>query len=319
MGKARKAITVHGTLVGIVGPTATGKTAVGVELAKMLSGEIISADSMAVYKGMDIATAKPTPEQRAAVAFHLLDVVCPDEEFSVAGFRRLAEQAIADILDRGKLPILVGGTGLYVKAITGGLNIPSVAPDRELREQLKEEAARLGGEHLLARLRAVDPVTASRLHPRDLKRIIRALEVYTVVGTPLSHFHETVGTREVVYDVKLFGLTMSRRALYDRINERVDDMIRAGLIEEVESLLDKGCSPEMPSMKGLGYKQIAGYLVGEYDFPTAIELLKRDTRRFAKRQYTWFRADPTIKWIDVERLSVVETSEAIAALLKTKA
>ena len=307
------------TLVGIVGPTATGKTATGIELAKRLDGEIVSADSMAVYKGMDIGTAKPTPEERAAAPFHLLDVVNPDEEFSVAEFRGLAECAIADILGRRKLPILVGGTGLYVKAVMGGLNIPAVAPDRQLRGQLKEEAARFGGEYLLERLRAVDPATASRLHPKDLKRIIRALEVYTVVGMPISHFQERAGTTEVAYDVKLFGLTASRPALYKRINRRVDDMIEAGLVEEVRRLLEKGYGPELPSMKGLGYRQIAGYLVGEYDLLTATELLKRDTRRFAKRQFTWFRADPRVHWIDVEGLSAAEVSETIVALLKTKA
>ncbi len=309
---------MHGTLVGIVGPTATGKTAAGIRLAEMLGGEIISADSMAVYKGMDIGTAKPTPEERSAVPFHLIDVVRPDEDFSVAEFRRLAEEAIEQIMARGKVPILVGGTGLYVKALTGGLNIPEVAPDRGLRERLRQEAERLGGAHLLERLRAIDPITAARLHPRDLKRMIRALEVYQATGKPISYFHETAGTAEVTYHAELFGLTMSRPALYSRIERRVDEMIEAGLVEEVRRLLDEGYDPGLPAMRGLGYKQIAGYLLGEYDLPTAVELLKRDTRRFAKRQLTWFRADPNIRWLDVEGCSAAETAETIAALLKLR-
>lgn len=307
---------MHGILVGIVGPTATGKTAAGICLAGMLDGEIISADSMAVYKGMDIGTAKPTPAEQRAVPFHLIDVIYPDEEFSAARFRSLAGDAIADIIARGRLPILVGGTGMYVKALTGGFNIPEVAPNRELRERLKEEAERLGGEYLLERLRAVDPATAARLHPRDLKRIIRALEVYQATGRPISHFHETAGTAEVAYHIEMFGLTMSRPALYERIERRVDSMIEAGLAEEVRRLLDQGYGPELPAMRGLGYKQIVGYLLGEYDLPSAVELLKRDTRRFAKRQLTWFRADPSIRWLDVEERSPTETGATIAAMLE---
>ncbi|MCL6518529.1 MAG: tRNA (adenosine(37)-N6)-dimethylallyltransferase MiaA [Armatimonadetes bacterium] len=308
----------HGLVVGIVGPTATGKTAVGIELAKRLDGEIISADSMAVYKLMNIGTAKPTPEELGGVRIHLVDVVWPDEEFSVAEFKRLAEEAIADILSRGRMPLVVGGTGLYIKALTGGLSIPSIGPNRMLREQLKAEAEQYGNEYLLERLRAIDPITASRLHPNDLKRIIRALEVYVISGMPISHFHGVGGEYKALYDFKLFGLTMSRPTLYARIEERVEEQIRAGLIEEVRSLLEKNYSPDLPSMKGLGYKQIAGYLRGAYDLETAIKLLKRDTRRFAKRQFTWFRADKSIHWIDVEGLSPSQVAEKVIGLLKVK-
>jgi len=307
---------MRGSLIGIVGPTATGKTAVGIELAGRLDGEIVSADSMAVYKGMDIGTAKPTPQEQAEAVFHLVDVVYPDEGFSVAEYKRLAEEAIADVLRRGKQPILVGGTGLYVRAVTGGLNIPAAPPNRELREQLKAEASQFGNEVLLDRLRAVDPETASRLHPNDQKRIIRALEVHALTGLPISHFHRTAGTSEVAYHARMFGLTMSRPALYESIEQRVDQQIRAGLVEEVRALLDKGYSPGLPAMKGLGYKQIAGYLMGEYDLETALELLKRDTRRFAKRQFTWFRAEPEIQWVDVENRNPGETADEIVSLLK---
>ncbi len=306
---------MQGKLVAIVGPTASGKTAVGIELAKMLGGEIISADSMAVYKYMDIGTAKPTPEEQAEVRFHLIDVVCPDQEFSVAEFKRLAEDAINDILSRGKLPILLGGTGLYVRAVTGGLNIPAAPPVWELRERLRAEAEQFGGEHLLNRLREVDPVTAAKLHPNDIKRIIRALEVHAQTGLPISHFHAVAGTEEAEYDVRLFGLTLSREKLYKRIDDRVDEQIRAGLVDEVRSLLEKGYTLDMPSMKGLGYKEIAGYLLGNYDLETAVYILKRDTRRFAKRQYTWFRTDQRICWIDIEALSARKAAECIAGML----
>lgn len=302
-------------LVGIVGPTATGKTAVGIELAEKLNGEIVSADSMAIYKGMDIGTAKPTAAERAAVAFHLIDVVYPDEEFSVARFKQLAQDAIADIVSRGKLPLLVGGTGLYVTALTGGLNIPPASPDRKLRDRLRAEAAEFGSQYLLDRLKAVDPVTAQRLHANDLKRIVRALEVHALTGLPISHFHRTAGKAEVPYDVRLFGLTMSRTALYERIERRADDQIAAGLVEEVRGLLEKGYGPDLASMKGLGYKQIGGCLAGDCDLQAAVDLLKRDTRRFAKRQLTWFRADPRIRWIDVEAHSASDIAGEIANLL----
>lgn len=310
---------MHGTVVGIVGPTATGKTAAGMCLADMLEGEIVSADSMAVYTCMDIGTAKPTQEERGACPFHLIDVVCPDEDFSAAEFRRLAENAIANIFARGKTPILVGGTGMYVKALTGGFNIPAVPPDKEYRERLREEAERLGGEYLLEQLGAVDPVTAARLHPKDLKRISRALEVHRATGKPISHFHATAGTVEVAYQVELFGLTMSRPILYERIERRVDEMIETGLVEEVRRLLDRGYDPGLPAMRGLGYKQIAGHLLGECSLSTAIELLKRDTRRFAKRQLTWFRADSSIRWLDVEGRTAADIAEAVTRMLGAKA
>lgn len=304
-------------LVGIVGPTATGKTSVGIELAAMLDGETISADSMAIYRGMDIGTAKPTAEEQSRAVFHLIDVVRPDEEFTVADFQRLAEETIADIRRRGKVPILVGGTGLYVKALTEGLNIPSAGPDWELREELRAEAEEHGGEILLSRLREFDPETAERLHPNDIKRIIRAIEVYTLTGRPLSEFHRAEGKTDVAHDVRLFGLTMSRESLYRWIERRIDDQLGAGLVAEVRELLAKGYTADMPSMQGLGYKQIAAYLNGECDYETAIELFKRDTRRFAKRQFTWFRADKRIHWLDAEdgraRNMATEIAELLAA------
>lgn len=309
-------MTFHGTLVGIVGPTASGKTAVGIDLARMLDGEIISADSMAVYRLMDIGTAKPTVDEQALVRFHLIDVVNPDEEFSVAEFKALADKAIDEIANRGKLPIVVGGTGLYIKSLTGDLNIPTAGPDWALRERLRADAEAFGGDYLLEQLRAVDPITAERLHANDLKRIIRALEVHSLTGLPISHFHNTAGKSEVSYGIRLFGLVMSRATLYERIERRIDEQLAAGFIEEVRGLLERGYSDHLASMKALGYKQIAGYLRGEYDLETGIELFKRDTRRFAKRQLTWFRADPRIRWIDAEGRRSIDVAAEIRELLE---
>lgn len=309
---------VHGTLIAIVGATATGKTAVGIDLARSIGGEIISADSMAVYTGLDIGTAKPTPEERELATFHLVDVVRPDEEFSVVEFKRLADEAIVDIVGRGRVPLLVGGTGLYLRAMTGALNIPVAKPDWALRERLMAEAAEFGNERLLQRLNEVDPITATRLHANDLKRIVRALEVHAITGMPISHIHETAGSTDVTYNVRLFGLTLSREVLYERIERRIDQQISDGLVEEVQGLLDKGYGPDLPAMSALGYKQIAAYLKGEYDFQTAIELFKRDTRRFAKRQLTLFRAIEGIHWVNAEGRSSAEVALEIERLLELK-
>lgn len=294
---------MKGLVVGIIGPTATGKTAVGISLARKLNGEIISADSMAIYRGMDIGTAKPTKEEQEQARFHLIDIVDPDAVYSAALFREDASRTINDILSRGKLPIVVGGTGLYIKALTGGFNIPNVPPDYQLREKLRYEASAYGNEYLLHKLEDIDPISASRLHPNDIKRIIRAIEVYVTTGKPISYYHSTEGVISPEYEIRLFGLIMDRQILYKRIEDRIDEQIHAGLVDEVRSLLDKGYSRDLPSMKGLGYKQIAAHLLDEFDLNTAIELFKRDTRRFAKRQFTWFKRVPAVEWIDMSNLN----------------
>lgn len=306
----------RGTLVGIVGPTASGKTSVGIDLAEMIGGEIISADSMAVYQGMDIGTAKPNLEEQKRVRFHVIDVVPPETEFSVVEFVNCAHAAIEDIHMRGKAPLVVGGTGLYVKALAGGINVPAAKPDQELRDQLRAEAAEHGGDHLLERLRAVDPITAERLHANDLSRIIRALEVYSVTGIPISEFHRSMGRTEPEYGLRLFGLSMSRDTLYKRIELRIDEQMATGLVEEVAALVRRGCDDRLPSMRALGYRQIARYLRGEYDLPTCVDLFKRDTRRFAKRQLTWFRAQPDICWIDVEGRASPDVAAEIFEILE---
>ena len=304
-------------VIGIIGPTATGKTAMGIEVAREFNGEIISADSMAVYKGLDIGTAKPSSDEQSRAVFHLINVVEPSMHFSVADFRILAQEAISDITARGRLPIVVGGTGLYIKSLTGEFNIPAVEPDLALREKLRSEAEEFGGRHLLERLETIDPGTADRLHERDITRIIRAIEVYEQTGKPMSHFHSTEGSVDVPYDIKLFGLSMDRETLYRRIEDRIDQQLKDGLVDEVKSLEEMGLSADMSSMKGLGYKQIIGFLNGEYDFDTAIDHFKRDTRRFAKRQMTWFRSQSNIEWINVDSRDIDASLDALKAGIRS--
>lgn len=304
--------TNAGRVVAIVGPTGVGKTAVAVELAAANGGEIVSADSMAVYVGMDIGTAKPTADEQARVRFHLIDVADPAEPFSVGEFERLAHEAISDILRRGNPAFVVGGSGLYVRAALDGLSKEAPADNPELRRRLLAEAGRLGNESVHRRLAEVDPVSAQRIHPNNLKRVIRALEIYEATGVPASVVFERDAERPRRFEnPRVFGLTMSRPALYSRIDERVDLMIRQGLVEEVSRLIERGVNSGLPSMQGLGYKEIAGYLGGDYGLDEAVDLLKKNTRRFAKRQYTWFRADARVRWIDVEGKSAAEVSSTI--------
>jgi len=303
----------HVRLVAIVGPTGVGKTAVGIELAGMLAGEIISADSMAIYRGMNIGTAKPTPEEAARARFHMIDIVDPDEPFSVREFARLAIPIIDDCIARGVWPILVGGTGLYVQAVIDGLDIPSAGPDPKLRASLLEFARMKGNEALHARLAAVDPQTARRLHPNDVKRVIRALEVYELSGVPMSRLCEKFKKAPNYPDALIFGLEMNRERLYARLEARIDEQIERGLVEEVRQLLDKGYDESLPSMQALGYKEIARYLRGECDLARAVYLLKRDTRRYAKRQYTWFRRDRRIRWISMDEIDACAAARYVAS------
>lgn len=292
-------VTERSTLLVILGPTATGKTEVAIEVALLTGGEVVSADSMLIYKYMDIGTAKPKPEERKGVTHHLIDIVLPDEEFSVAHYQTRALAAIEDILRRGKLPILAGGTGLYINSIIYGYKFGEVGIDYEVRAKLRRYALQHGNEALHNRLKQVDPVTAARLHPNDQKRIIRALEIYEKTGKPMSAF--TANERKQSrFNVKLFGLYMPREELYNRVNKRVEKMLDEGLVDEVKRLLELGYDTHLVSMQGLGYKEIASFLKGEINFERAVYLIKRDTRRFAKRQLTWFRRDPRIKWINVK-------------------
>jgi len=288
-------------LLVIAGPTGSGKTDTAVKVAQALGGEVITADSMQVYRGMDIGTAKPTPEERQGIPHHLIDVVDPDEEFSVAEYVAQADRIIRDLHQRGKVPIVSGGTGFYINALVDRWEFPPQPADTAFRECMREEAARHGVEALHERLRAVDPTTAERLHPNDVKRVIRALEVNELTGKPLSSFTHKPGDTGVPspYRALLYGLTMPRDLLYERLEQRVHVQLKAGLLEEVRRLYEGGYGPELSAMKGITYRQLVGYLRDEYDFQTAIDLMVRANRRYAKRQFTWFNADKRIQWIDI--------------------
>lgn len=303
----------------IVGPTAVGKTAVAVELVSEIGGEIISADSMAVYVGMDIGTAKPTREEASRARFHLVDAADPSAPFSVGEFQRLAREAIDDVLQRNPPAVVVGGSGLYVRAAVDGLDLEIPGRSEQLRTQLAQEAREFGNESVHRRLAQIDPVSAEHIHPNNVRRVIRAIEIYECSGTPASALYARQSGNVPGYaNASWFGLTMKRDALYARIENRIDAMIEAGLIEEVDGLLRRGLDLGLPSMQGLGYKEIAGFLRGEYGKEEAIALLKGNTRRFAKRQYTWFRPDARIRWINVDGMTAKKVSENIKGVLSNE-
>ncbi len=293
----------------IVGPTAVGKTAVAVELVSKIGGEIISADSMAVYTGMDIGTAKPTSRQRSRARFHLIDVADPALPFSVGDFQKQAEIAIDEVLKRNPPAVVVGGSGLYVRAAVDGLDLDIPGRSDELRADIEDQARQFGNEHVHNLLRELDPVSADRIHPNNLKRVIRAIEICKISGVAASEMFS--GTRRQYEHARWYGLTMKRERLYERINNRVDSMMAEGLVDEVATLMQRGIDTRMTSMQGLGYKEIAGFLSGDYDKEKAVELLKRNTRRFAKRQYTWFRQDTRIKWLNIDDMTAEQVSETI--------
>jgi tRNA dimethylallyltransferase len=284
--------TANIDLLAVVGPTAVGKTALAIELAQALGGEIVSADSRQVYRGMDIGTAKPTPAERAAVPHHVIDVVDPDEAFSLACYQDLARAAIADIAARGRLPLLVGGTGQYLAAVLQGWQVPRVAPQPELRAALEREAAERGAAALHARLAQVDPAAAAAIAPSNLRRIVRALEVYEVTGRPIS---EQRSMQPPPYRARTLWLTLPAPELYRRIDTRVDAMIAAGLVEEVRRLLERGYGWDLPAMSGLGYREFRPYFEGRASLEQAIQRLKYDTHAFARRQAAWFRRLPAVE------------------------
>jgi len=298
-------------LLVLCGPTATGKSAAAIALARRVGGEVVNADSRNVYRGLDIGTAKPTPAERAGVPHHLVDVADPREVFTVADYQRLALAAIEAIHARGRLPILVGGTGLYIRAVVDRLTIPAVPPDAAFRLAAEaEEAARPGTLH--ARLQALDPVAAARIHPRNVRRLVRALEVIHHTGRPLSAQQGRRGAPEPVLQV---GLRLPRPLLDERIDRRVEAQLAAGLVEEVRGLLAAGVPPTAPAMQGLGYKELVPYLEGRLPLDRAVAILKRNTRRYARRQEIWFRADPRIQWLDVEGLDAEAVAERVHAML----
>lgn len=300
----------------IVGPTAVGKSKVAVELALRLGGEIISADSMQVYRLMDIGTAKLTESQRRGVPHHLIDVVWPDEQYSVARYQKEGRSIIKECHQRGSLPIVVGGTGLYVDALVQGYCFADLKTDWKFRRELETEARDRGVETLYNRLTMVDPEAASKIHPNDLRRIVRALEIFLRTGRPRSYYDRLKGVTD--FDAAWFGLTRPRQDLYRRIDERVDRMIESGFIDEVKGLLEKGYHRDLFSMKSLGYREITDYLYGLSTRAEAIRLAKRNTRRYAKRQFTWFKRKKGITWINLGDLTVDEAITQVLCSLEGK-
>ena len=282
----------------VSGPTASGKTALAVELALQHNGEVVSADSMQIYRRMDIGTAKPTPEEMRGVPHHMLDVADPEEDFSVARYVELAARCVNDILARGKLPIVAGGTGLYIDSLLSGRTFARFDPDSPLRRELEEELARRGGAALLEELARVDPDTAARLHPNDGKRIVRALEVYRSTGTTLTEHNAMTRSLPPRYDALTLTLAFQRREdMWDRIDRRVDRMMADGLAEEVRALLDSGVPDRCTAMQAIGYKEMAAALRGDGDTARAAEEIKLRSRQYAKRQLTWFRRNPDARWL----------------------
>jgi tRNA dimethylallyltransferase len=284
-------------VIAIVGPTAGGKSELALHLAQYFPLEIISADSRQVYRYMDIGTSKPSPAERISVPHHVIDVVDPDEDFGLARYHRLAVEALEAIQRKGKLPLLVGGSGLYVWSLIEGWRIPQVRPDQEIRRRLESRAEQDDRQSLYLELQNIDPVAAARIDPRNIRRLIRALEIYHATGQPPSRLRRKEAPG---FSTSVIGLTQERSGLYRRIDWRVDEMIRKGLIEEVEQLLKSGYSPSLPSMSGIGYRQIGQCIRGEMTLPEAVDKMKYETHRLARHQYAWFRLnDSRIHWFDV--------------------
>jgi tRNA dimethylallyltransferase len=300
-------------LIAIVGPTAVGKSELALHLAQYFPIEIISADSRQVYRYMDIGTNKPTSAERAAVPHHIIDVVDPDENFSLAMYHQLAFEALEAIQQKGKLPLLVGGSGLYVWSLIEGWKIPQVPADQKLRRRLEARAEQEDSQSLYRELQTIDPVAAAKINPSNARRIIRALEIYHATGQHPSQLRHKETPH---FPILLIGLTRERSELYSKIDWRVDEMIQSGLVEEVEQLLKKRYSPSLPSMSGIGYKQTGQFLRGEMTLPEAIDKMKYETHRLARHQYAWFRlSDSRIRWFDV---SETQVKASILVLYKVK-
>ena len=285
-------------LIILTGPTAVGKTKASIGLAKALNGEIISADSMQVYKYMDIGSAKIRPEEMDGVKHYLVDVLEPDEEFHVVRFQQMAKQAMEEIYAKGKVPIVVGGTGFYIQALLYDIDFTESEEDSPYRKEMEALAKEKGASYLHQMLRMVDPEAADQIHANNVKRVIRALEFYQQTGKKISEHNEKERAKESPYEFCYFVLNDERERLYERINLRIDEMLKEGLIEEVTALKKRGYTKDMVSMQGLGYKEILDYLGGECSLEEAIYILKRDTRHFAKRQLTWFRREKDVIWVD---------------------
>ena len=289
--------TLKTKIVVICGPTGIGKTGAAIDIARRFEGEIISADSMQIYRHMDIGTAKPTDEERVQVRHHLIDIIDPDQPFDAAAYATRAGQTITALVEKGRLPFIVGGTGLYIKVLIHGM-FQGKTSEPTVRKELKATAARRGTRFLHDQLRDVDPAAANRMHPNDTFRIIRALEVFRVTGKAITQLQNQHGFSDRRFDALKIGLDMDRAALYDRIDRRVDTMIENGLAAEVSRLLEVGYPGTLKSMQSIGYRHMVDFITGRRTWEATVEAMKRDTRRYAKRQLTWFRADPEIVWLE---------------------
>lgn len=296
-------------LIVILGPTAVGKTALSISLARKLQTEIISGDSMLIYKGMDIGTAKPTKDEQAGIVHHMIDILEPQAEFSVTQFKAMAATRIAALNQQGKIPILAGGTGLYVKSLLEDYCFNKTPGDEAYRQSLEKLAEDKGKAYVHDMLAAVDPAAAARLHINDFRRVIRALEVYHMGGEKISQQKAAAG--ELLYNVYVVGLNRDRSQLYERINQRVEKMFAAGLVEEVKALLAAGFTRDCQAMQGIGYKEVAAHIAGESSLDETVETIKKSTRHFAKRQLTWYRRMPYIHWYDVGNTSDAELLAAV--------
>jgi tRNA dimethylallyltransferase len=302
-------------LIVILGPTGVGKTELSIELCKMLNGEVISADSRQIYRGMDIGTAKATPAEQAAAPHHLLDIRDPDEVLTVAEYQQIAYATIDAIHRRGAIPLLVGGTALYIRAVVEGLRIPTAPPDPILRAELEERLATAGVEALFRQLAALDPATAAQIDARNPRRVLRALEIFLLTGKPKI---ELEGADPPPYRILMIGLTRPRAALYQRIDRRVDAMLAAGLVEETQRLLDAGYDPRLPAMTSLGYRECIDYLAGRCDLAAAAERIKTETHRYVRHQTTWFRKLRAIHWFDLETTANEQIVDFVVGWLEHK-
>jgi tRNA dimethylallyltransferase len=305
-------------IIAIAGPTAVGKTKFAIEVAKAFNGEVVSCDSMQLYKYMDIGSAKPTPEEMAQAKHHLVDFLDPRDEFSVSRYQEIAKEAINDILSRGKIPVISGGTGLYLNSLLYNMDFSSVPGDYSYRNELTELAEKEGNEYIHNMLAQQDPEAASKIHPNNVKKVVRALERLKEGEGKIKQFSD-IKEETTDYEAILIGLTRDREELYNRINLRVDLLMEAGLLEEVQQLMNMGLTPDNISMKGIGYKEIMDYLDGKYSLEEAVETVKKNTRHYAKKQLTWFRRYDKMNWLDISKFtSDDEAIEDMKKWIRTK-
>lgn len=297
-------------VIVICGPTASGKTALSIEIAKKYNGEIVSADSMQIYKYMNIGTAKPDSTERDGIAHHMLDIVAPQESYSVAEYTEEAHRVIEDITSRGKTAVITGGTGLYINSLIDDVDFLENDSDTSIRNELQKIADEQGADVLVRELKSIDPASAEKIHKNNLRRIIRAIEFYKMTGIPISEHQAKTKEKESRYLPCMLAIKWDMKRLYERIEQRVDKMLENGLFDEVEQLMKNGCTPQMQSMQGIGYKETVEFLEGKISLDETISKIKQDTRHYAKRQMTWFRRDERIHWIDAES-DIVNEAETI--------